>query len=174
MKYMENNKYHIIYKELQSIIDDLHASKDDLIQRRINHEINRKDIDEVYNKIQNHIKYIHEVFVNDCYFIIDDILESHVFEAATHKNLDSIKAETQQALYRFINDFRDNINPKIIYDIIFRSEQTIDEKLNIKNGYDNEYLRVDINRSNVIQNIYYMKKYILELFGFDHLQIYEQ
>lgn len=174
MKYMENNKYHIIYKELQSLIDDLNISKNDLIQKRVNHEINRKDIDEAYNKIQNHIKYIHEVFVNDCYFIMNDILESHIFEAASYKNLYSIKVETQQALYHFIYTFKGDIHPTIIYDIIFKSVQSIDEKRNIKYGYDNEYLRIDKDRFNVIQNIYYMKKYILELFGFDDLQIYEQ
>jgi hypothetical protein len=167
---MESREYLIITNELQSLIDDNHQAIHDLIQKRANHEINRSDINELSDNIQNNIKFIHEMFVNDCYKIIDNILESHIFEMASSVNFEIIKEETQQALYHFVNTFKNDIRPTIIYEIIFNSEQSFDEKLNIKNGYLNNYLTID-TYGNVKQNIYYMKKYILELFGFDVLQI---
>jgi len=166
---MESRDYLIMHNELQSMIDDLHCMTNELIQKRVNHELRRIDIDEEYDKIRDHIEYVHQLFIKDCYEIINNIYNSHVFELASYTNLEYIKIETQQALQRFVNDFDKYIRPLIIYEIIFGNE-SIEEKIHIKEGYNKDYLTID-STGCVQQNMYFMKKYILELFGFDDLVI---
>jgi len=154
-----------IYKELQSLIDDLHCDTNELIRKRQNHELNRVDIDNAYDKIKDHMEFIHQLFIKYCYEIINNVYNSHQFELASIKNLEIIKQETQQELYKFINTFKDELRPNIIYEIIFNIEP-LEERKKIKDGYEINYLTIN-NIGNIHQNIYYMKKYILELFGFD-------
>lgn len=166
---MESRDYLIMHNELQSMIDDLHCMTNELIHKRANHELRRVDIDEAYDKIKDHIEFIHRLFIKDCFEIINNIYNSHEFELASASNLELIKIETQQALQRFVIDFDKDIRPLIIYKIIFGNE-SIEEKIHIKEGYDKDYLTID-NVGYVHQNMYFMKKYILELFGFDDLEI---
>ena len=166
---MENRDYLIMHNELQSLIDDLHYMTNELIQKRANHELRRIDVDEAYDKIKDHMEFIYRLFIKDCYDIINNVYDSHVFEYASAANLERIKIETQQALQRFVIDFKDELRPLIIYEMIFGNE-SIEEKVYIKNGYLKDYLSID-NTGCIHQNIYFMKRYILELFGFSNLQI---
>lgn len=166
---MENRDYLIMHNELQSLIDDLHNDTNELIKKRANHELNRVDIDNAYDKIKDHIEFIHQLFIKDCYEIINNVYNSHEYELASVANLKLIKIETQQALQRFVIDFDKDIRPLIIYEIIFGNE-SIEEKIHIKEGYDKDYLTID-NVGYVHQNMYFMKKYILELFGWNDLEI---
>lgn len=168
-EFMENRDYLIMRNELQSLIDDLYCMTNELNQKRANHQLSRIDIDEAYDKIKDHIKYIHQLFIKDCYDIINNVYNSHKFELASASNLELIKIETQQALQRFVIDFDKDIRPLIIYKIIFWNE-SIEEKIHIKEGYYKDYLTID-NTGSVQQNMYFMKRYILELFGFDNLEI---
>ncbi len=166
---MENKDYLIIHNELQSLIDDLHYMINELIQKRANHELRRVDIDEAYDKIKDHMEFIHRLFIKDCYDIINNVYNSHEFEYASAVNLELIKIETQHTLQQFVIDFKNELRPLIIYEMIFGME-SIEEKVYIKNGYLKDYLTID-NTGYIHQNIYFMKRYILELFGFINLQI---
>lgn len=166
---MENRDYLIMHNELQSLIDDLHNTTNELIMKRANHELRRVDIDEAYDKIKDQIEFIHQLFIQDCFGIINSIYDSHEFELASAANLELIKIETQQALQRFVIDFKNELRPLIIYEMIFGIE-SIEEKIYIKNGYLKDYLTID-NAGYIHQNIYFMKRYILELFGFSNLQV---
>ena len=159
------------YELIQNLIEDVETNKNEILNKRVNHLINSKELDVEYEKQQHRIIYLHNEFVNSCYEIALEIYGNHSFELATQQNFEKIKLETLQALDKFYNTFKYNLNPRIIYDIIFGS-QCWAEKIDIRNGYINDYLY--INFDEIIKNDHYIKKYILELFGFKDLIISEQ
>ena len=155
-------EYQMICKELHSVIDDLRSAKNDLIQKRQNHELSRVEVDNAFDKIQNHITYIHKLFVTDCYEISNHIYNSHIYELASRAKREIIKMETQKTLLQFVTEFKDNLDPLIIRKIIFEDSESL---ANIKDGFSDNYLTVD-SYGNLERNMNFIKQYILELFGF--------
>lgn len=165
------SKFDEYYELIQNLIEDVETNKNEILNKRGNHLINSKELDDEYEKQQHRITYLHNEFVNGCYEITLEIYENHSFELATQSNFEKIKLETLQALDKFYNTFKYSLNPRLIYDIIYGT-QDWDEKIHIKNGYINDYLY--LNFDEIIRNDHYIKKYILELFGFKDLIINEQ
>ena len=165
------SKFDEYYELIQNLIEDIETNKNEILNKRVNHLINSKELDVEYEKQQHRITYLHNEFVNSCYEITLEIYRNHSFELSTQSNFEKIKLETLQALDKFYNTFKYNLNPRLIYDIIFGS-QCWAEKIDIKNGYINDYMYINFNE--IIRNDHYIKKYILELFGFKDLIISEQ
>ena len=133
--------------ELDDLLKKIEEDKNYLISLISEHHGNLQDREYIRSCIDEKQLSFHNVFLHQCYHMLEDIYYSHVFEVASKQNLFRITFETKQKLFEFymmyqyqLNlDYFDKVIKNIYNDDNYNFIKTNDE-------FDN-YLELDANIS---------------------------
>ena len=133
--------------ELDDILERIEKDKNYLISLISEHRGNLQDREYIRSCIDEKLFSFHNVFLHQCYQIIEDIYNSHNFEVASEQNLFIITFETKQKLFEFYMIYQYQLNLDY-FDKVIKNIYNDDNYNFIKtnNKFDN-YLELESNTS---------------------------
>jgi len=131
--------------ELDDILKGVEEDKNYLISLISEHHGNLQDREYIRSCIDEKLFSFHNVFLHQCYQMIEDIYNSHNFEVASEQNLFIITFETKQKLFEFYMIYQYQLNLDY-FDKVIKNIYNDDNYNFIKsnNKFDN-YLELESN-----------------------------
>jgi hypothetical protein len=142
-----NNSLNNYCSELDDVLKRVEEDKNHLISLISEYHGNLQDREYIRSCIYEKILSFHNIFLHQCYQMIEDIYNSHIFEVASEQNLFRITFETKQKLFEFYMIYQYQLNldyfDKVI-NYIYNDDNYNFIKTN--NEFDN-YLELESNIS---------------------------
>lgn len=149
--------------ELDEAIETLRRDKDNLIDFRQHHK--RIEYEEQCAWIKVQINNVHIKFINLCTDNLNSIYYKHEFDLVTNSVFEQITIESKVMLQQLVRRYENDINPLKMFELLYKSIQSYQDKLTIINA--NKYITLNSKTYKVELHPEYMTKYLLELYGFN-------
>ena len=104
-----NNKLNKYCSELDDLLKRIEEDKNYLISLISEYHSKLQDRGYIRSCIDENQFSFHNVFLHQCYQIIEDIYNSHIFEVASQQTLLNIILETKDSLLRFYMIYQDQL-----------------------------------------------------------------
>jgi len=105
-----NNSLNNYCSELDDILKKVEEDKNYLISLISEYHGKLQDREYIRSCIDEKLFSFHNVFLHQCYQMLEDIYYSHIFEVASKQNLFRITFETKQKLFEFYMIYQYQLN----------------------------------------------------------------
>lgn len=148
--------------ELNDLLNSIENDKNNLISLISEFHGNIQDKEYIRSCIDEKIFSFHNLFLNKCYQIIEDIYYSHEFEIASPQNLLYITLETKQKLFEFYVIYQYQLFLDYFDKVIKFKYNDIDYDSIKTNNILNDYIKLE-NNINVKVDHRVMINYIYQI-----------
>ena len=133
--------------ELDDILKGVEEDKNYLISLISEYRGNLQDREYIRSCIKENLFIFHNVFLHQCYKLLEDIYYSHIFEIASEQNLFIIAFETKQKLFEFYMIYQYQLNLDYFDKVINYIYNDDDYNFIKTNNKFDKYLELEANIS---------------------------